>query len=178
MEELPTGTYNLWFASAGYEDLILEGVTVNSPDDTNLGTITFNPANTTTMMQVLGDFNQWDIEAPFMSHPSSFVWVDTLYMDAGCSFIRFRTNDVWGDDYVRCSGSEGPCQSPVPTDGPLVLDVCPGSGTGTALGEVGFPESTDYVFMVDEQTSTCTIHMANLVNLEGVSWGHIKALYR
>ena len=178
MEELPTGTYDLWFASAGYEDLILEGVAVNAPDDTNLGTITLYPTNTTTMMQVLGDFNQWDIQAPSMSHPSSFVWVDTLFMDAGCTFLKFRTNDLWGDDYCRCSGSEGPCQSPVPADAPLVLDICLGSGTGNALGEVEFPESAEYVFVVNEQTSTCTIHPANVVKIEGISWGHIKALFR
>lgn len=179
MEELRTGTYDLWFASSpDYEDILLEGVIVNAPDDTDLGTITISPANTTTMMQVLGDFNQWDIQAPPMSHPSSFVWVDTLFIDAGCSFIKFRTNGVWGDDYCRCSGSEGPCQSPVPTDGPLVLDVCLGGGTGTALGEVEFPESAEYVFVVNEQTFTCTIHPADVVNVEGVSWGHIKALFR
>lgn len=178
MEELPTGTYDLWFASAGYEDLILEGVAVNAPDDSNLGTITLKPANTITMMQVLGDFNQWDIQAPPMSHPSSFVWVDTLSVEAGCSFIKFRTNGIWGDDYCRCSGSEGPCQSPVPADAALVLDVCLGSGTGNALGEVEFPESADYVFIVNEQTFTCTILPANVVKIEGVSWGHIKALYR
>jgi len=178
LEKLPTGLYDLWFASNGYEDLIFEGVAVNAPGDTDLGTITLIPVATATMMQVLGDFNQWDIQAPFMSHPSSYVWVDTLSMEAGCSFIKFRTNDQWGDDYGRCSGSEGPCQSPVPTDGPLVLDVCLGSGTGNALGEVEFPESAEYVFIVDEQSSTCTIRLANLVKLESVSWGHLKALYR
>jgi len=178
MEELPTGTYDLWFASPGYEDFLLEGITVNAPDDTNLGTITLNPENTTTMMQVLGDFNQWDIQAPPMSHPSSFVWVDTLFMDAGCSFIKFRTNGEWGDDYCRCSGSEGPCQSPVPLDAPLVLDVCLGGGTGNALGEVEFPETADYVFIVNEETFTCTIFPANVVNLEKFTWGHMKALYR
>ncbi len=179
VEALPSGIYDLWFAGSGYEDLILEGVVVNAPEETNLGTITLNPTNTTTaMMQVLGDFNQWDIQAPLMSHPSSYVWVDTLFMNAGCSFIKFRTNGEWGDDYGRCSGSEGPCQSPIPTDGFLVLDVCLGSGTGNALGEVEFPESADYVFVVNEETATCIIHSANVVHLEGVSWGHIKALYR
>ena len=179
MGELRTGTYDVWFAtSPDYEDIFLEGVIVNAPNDTDLGTITLSPANTTTMMQVLGDFNQWDIQAPTMSQPSSFVWVDTLFVDAGCSFIKFRTNGVWGDDYCRCTGSEGPCHSPVPTGAALVLYVCLGSGSGNALGEVEFPESAEYVFMVNEQTSTCTIHLANVVNVEGVSWGHIKALYR
>ena len=178
VENLPTGIYDLWFASSGYKDLILGGVAITAPDDTDLGIITLNSAITTTQMQVLGDFNQWNIQAPFMSHPSTYVWVDTLYIEASCSFIKFRTNDVWDWDYGRCSGSEGPCQSPVPTDGSLMLDVCLVSGTGNALGEVEFPESADYVFIVNEQTSTCTIHLASLVNLEGVSWGHIKALYR
>jgi hypothetical protein len=59
-----------------------------------------------------------------------------------------------------------------------VLDVCLGNGTGNALGEVEFPVSTEYVFVVNEQTSTCTIHPVNVVKLEGVSWGHIKALFR
>ncbi len=178
LEDLPTGAYDLWFACRGYEDIIMEGVAVTAPDDTNLDTITFIPALTTTMMQVLGDFNQWDIAAPFMSHPSSFVWVDTLSMEAGCSFIKFRTNGEWGSDYCRCSGVEGPCQSPVPTDGSLVLDVCLASGTGNALGEIEFPESGDYEFVVNEQTATCTIRMTNMVSVEAVSWGHIKALYR
>ena len=79
---------------------------------------------------------------------------------------------------MESSGVEGPCQSPVPTDAPLVLDVCLVSGTENALGEVEFPESADYEFVVNEQTSTCTIRLLNMVPVEGVSWGHIKALYR
>ena len=178
VENLPTGIYDLWIASSGYEDLILEGVEVTAPDDTDLGTITLDPTPSFTLMQVLGDFNQWDPLAPFMSHPSTYVWVDTLYVEATCSFIKFRTNDVWDLDYGRCSGEEGPCQSPVPTDGPLVLEVCLGSGTGNALGEVEFPESAEYEFILDEQTFTCTIRMVSSVGIETMTWGQVKALYR
>lgn len=176
--DLPSGSYDLWIGSGGYEDAFFQGVTVDAPHDTDLGTITLVPASTITMMQVLGDFNQWDVLAPPMSHPESTVWVDTLAVEAGCSFIKFLTNGVWGEDYGRCSGSEGPCQSPVPDDGALVLDACIVSGTGNAFGQVEFPESTDYVFIVDEGTGTCTIHKANVVEVDRLTWGNIKALYR
>jgi len=178
LENLPTGNYNLWFASGGYEDLVLEGVAVIAPNATDLGTVTLNSATRFAQMQVIGDFNEWNIEAPFMSHPSALVWVDTLHIEAGCSFIKFRTNDVWDIDYGRCTGSEGPCQSPVPIDGPLLLDVCLGSGTGNALGEVEFPESSDYEFILNEQTFTCTIRNTAPVPVEAISWWRVKALYR
>ena len=178
VENLPTGNYDLWFSSSGYEDLVLEGVLVTAPFDTDLGAVTLTPTPAFTQMQVMGDFNQWDPQAPFMSHPTAYVWIDTLYIEASCSFIKFRTNDIWDWDYGRCSGTEGPCQSPVPADEPLVLDVCLVIGSGNALGEVEFPESAEYEFIMDEQSFTCTIRKLGSVGLETMSWGQLKALYR
>lgn len=132
------------------------------------------------MIQVVGDFNAWDPYSPAMTPISASQWADTLNVDVGCTFIKFRTDFVWETtpDYGRCSGEEGPCQVQVPTDGPLVLDVCLGSGAGNALGEVEFPESADYEFILDEQIFTCTIRQMAGVPVESVSWGRVKALYR
>ncbi len=41
-----------------------------------------------------------------------------------------------------------------------------------------FLESADYVFMVDEQAGTCTIHKSSVVNNERLTWGDFKVLYR
>jgi hypothetical protein len=160
VEGLAPGTYDLLAQASGYQSAAVNGVVVVALQDTNVGTITLvtGCSYLHTDMQVVGDFNGFDANAPSMSQIGNCVWADTLQVAAGCHFLKFRTDGTWDPDFGRCSGSEGTCQVTVPADGTAVTDsTCEVSGSGTALGEVEFLSTGEYEFLLDESGPSFSI---------------------
>ncbi|MBN1826892.1 MAG: glycosyl hydrolase 53 family protein [Candidatus Eisenbacteria bacterium] len=98
-------------------------------------------------VQVIGDWNGWDPDAPDMSQTEPGLWFDTLLVEAGCHLLKFRTDGAWDDplDYGSCDGEHPGCV--VPPAGSL----CPAAHAGTALGRIEFPSTGSYVFRLDER---------------------------
>ncbi|MFC1572692.1 FG-GAP-like repeat-containing protein [Candidatus Eisenbacteria bacterium] len=109
------------------------------------------PCSPFDTIQVVGDFNGWDEGAPMMTEVEQCVWEDTVSVTAGCHRLKFRTDNVWDNDYGSCFGEDPSCQ--VPMQGA----VCLVSGIGTALGWINFPLTGNYIFRLDENSSTYQI---------------------
>jgi hypothetical protein len=178
IDDIPPGTYDLLIRAPEYLDervdsvkVVAFQVTVVEPVVLSLGC-----QSAYTRLQVVGDFNNFDAFAPFMSSPSPCVWADTLLIDAGCHFIKFRTENNWDEtpDFGRCSGSEGVCQSPVPADGSaLTAPACPVTGAGTAIGELEFAVSGSYEFLLDEASATYAIRRLGVTGATGTISGNV-----
>jgi len=155
VENLTPGTYDLTASAGGFESATVEDIAVVAFQVTDVGTLTLVPGCSYgyTDMQVVGDFNGFDQNAPSMSQIGNCAWADTLTIAAGCYYMKFRTNGDWDatPDFGRCTGSEGPCQITVPLGGTALEDsVCAVTGSGTAIGQVEFLANGDYEFVLDE----------------------------
>jgi hypothetical protein len=182
--DLFEGAYDLLVQADGYEPLLVEGVVVTPPADTSVGVIVLHPEcpSPFSFLQVVGDFNGWDENAPPMASVGPCIWTETLTLEAGCYFMKFRTENSWENppDYGRCGGTEGPCQIQVPVDGSeLEGPTCLVTGIGTALGEVWFQLPGEYEFVLDEALGEFRIRfLGGPVSVEPTSWGKVKAQYR
>ena len=105
-----------------------------------------SPGRRSASIQVLGDFNGWDPQAPPMRRGADGLWSDTLAVAEGCHLLKFRTDGRWDDplDYGACAAEDPTCATP--TTG----RVCRVAHPGTALGEIRFPETGRYAFWLDE----------------------------
>jgi len=102
-------------------------------------------------MHVVGDFNGW-ASGSAMTQVARKVWERTLYIPAGCSLMKFRTNGSADSppDYGTCTAEDPSCQAP------LQGEVCLVSGSGTALGEIDFLNA-EYLFRLNEWDMTYEI---------------------
>jgi len=106
-----------------------------------------------TTIQVVGDFNGWDENEPGMTQVGSCVWEYTMTVAAGCHYMKFRTDNAWATppDYGTCTGEDPTCQVL------LTGSTCLVSAAGTALGQIDFPGTGDYLFRLDESGPTYEI---------------------
>jgi hypothetical protein len=153
---LQTGTYDLRVSAGGYLTRIEPGIEYVNGEETDAGTITLEPGCSTefTLIEALGDFNNWTASAP-MTEISPCVWVDTVRVatvgdTSTVLFMKFRTDGAWDSpqDFGTCTTQDEVHE--------LEGDICRVSGEGTALA-VEFPFSADYEFTLFEGTSTYRI---------------------
>lgn len=170
-DSLDGGAYDLRVSAYGYLDAIVRGVTVAPGGATDLGSVTLSPACSSGFgaIQVVGEFNNWDTNVRDMRKASSCVWVDTLHVQAGCYYMKFRTNREWGQDYGTCSAEDPTC------DVPLTGSVCLVDGT-LALGKLRFPVTATYEFRLDE--SQRTYQISTVTSVERASWTLVKKRFR
>jgi hypothetical protein len=116
--------------------------------------------STSSAMQIVGDFNGWDPNAPEMTTASPGTWADTLEIAAGCHLLKFRTNHDGDPDYGGCAGEDPGCLAP------MAGSICPTAGSGTSVGYVAFPGTAMYVFEVNELASTYAIWTLGTVGME------------
>jgi len=131
--------------NGGSDDIFASKLDMSNPDCTSAFTI----------IQVVGDFNEWDAGVPSMTQVESCVWMDTLSIAAGCHRAKFRTGNSWDvpPDYGTCTSEDPTCQVP------LSGDICPVAGVGTAIGWMDFEFPGDYQFVLDEYDSTYHISL-------------------
>ncbi|GJM43916.1 MAG: hypothetical protein DHS20C21_07580 [Gemmatimonadota bacterium] len=102
-----------------------------------------------SVLQVVGDFNNWDTTIPSMEVDFGGTWRDTLTVQDGCYLMKIRTEGDWDEspDFGRCGGTEEDCQVQVPDDGTAVgEEICEASGEGTAIGQIEFLDTGSYEF--------------------------------
>ncbi len=169
---LDGGTYDLAITATGYHATEVNGVVVADGGTIDIGPVLLVPGCTSafSFIQVVGDFNGWDVGVPSMVQREPCVWVDTLDVAPGCHFMKFRTDNTWGNDYGSCTGEDPNCLTP------LSGDICL-EGNGPALGKLDFPGQGLYVFELNELTMTYDIHEVT-TSVRSASWGSVKALYR
>ncbi len=112
------------------------------------------PANSRyETIQIVGDLNNWSLTQPAMTMVTEGVWEDTLSVAAGCSLMKFVTNGSWDQplDFGSYAGEDLSCG--VNPEGNLCLAAFP----GTALGQIEFPNSGEYLFRFDERDWTYRI---------------------
>lgn len=158
---LLAGSYDLVILAEGYLDGASNGVTVTDQNDTSVGTITLS-RECSSSLQVVGDFNNWDSDAPLMtvSGTDPCLWSITIPVEAGCHRLKFRTNGDWDTtrDWGGCSGPPTSCAFTIASNtGALIDRVCKGDGLKAAFGEIEFVESGMYLFQVDEEAGTFAI---------------------
>ncbi len=153
------------FCEADSADFTLQGISPcasdNNPSCGLVGAQSVGCAADFTTIQVVGDFNGWDEGTPGMTEEEPRVWVDTLAVDAGCHYMKFRTDNAWAypPDYGTCTGQDTTCSVG------LAGQVCLVDQPETALGQIDFPSTGNYEFRLDEADSTYTI---TLVAMTGV----------
>ncbi|NNE44491.1 MAG: DUF3869 domain-containing protein, partial [Gemmatimonadetes bacterium] len=173
-EALAPGTYDVQIQAAGYQEEVVTGVQVQALQNTDIGSVTLTVGCSYfyTAIQVVGDFNGFDDTVPSMTQIGNCVWADTLTIDAGCYYMKLRTNGDWDPtpDFGRCSGVETPCDITVPTDGTFLSDsTCAVTGTGTAIGQIEFLATGLYEFQLDEAASMFRIRSLSQVPTGSVS---------
>ncbi len=144
--DLVAGTYDLEVRATDYVTQRLDGVTVAPPDTVNAGSFTM-PRDCAVTVQVVGDFNGWAANAPFMSQTDVCLYADTLFVPAGVTRIKFRTDGDWDatPDWGCCAAPS--CAYPV--SGLQIGPACPGVGLGDAL-ELDFATEGTYLFQLDQ----------------------------
>lgn len=168
---LDGGTYNLYFVAPGYLEAAVLGVVVADGGTTDVGTVPMQSGCTTqwSAVQVVGDFNGWNIGTPSMT-VNGCVWEDTLLVAAGCHYMKFRTNNDWGNDYGTCTAQDPSCTVP------LTGATCLVSGE-LALGRIQFPATDEYRFVLDELNRTYVIQPLG-TPVRTTTWGRLKLRYR
>jgi hypothetical protein len=113
-------------------------------------------------VQVVGDFNDWDPYVPRMTETTSGVWIDTVYVEAGCHRLKFLTDGYWDypPDYGACVGEDPSCSTP------MSGDVCLLEYDGPALGYINFPASGGYVFTLNVLDETYSITYPDQTGVE------------
>lgn len=164
---LTTGTYDLAFRASGYVDASITDIAYTNGEDTVVDTVTMVPGCTSefTLIEVLGDFNRWEVAAG-MTQIASCIWKDTLtvsvstYPDSVLN-MKFRTGGAWDSplDYGTCA--QGEVQG-------LEGDVCAVSGGESALA-VKFPQTAEYVFTLNEGEDTYRIELLSEVRPGSIS---------
>lgn len=106
-----------------------------------------------SQIQVVGGFNGWNTSQPPMEQVAASAWEDTLAISAGCYLLKFLTEGTWDVpfDFGGCVGEDPTCAVG------LAGNVCLVAYPGTALGEIDFPVSGDYLFRLDERGWTYRI---------------------
>jgi len=118
---------------------------------------------------LVGDFNNWDVTTPGMTY-ANCVWSATLHVVAGCYYMKFRTNNDWGNDYGTCTAQDPTCTTPLTGKICLVSD-------NLALGKINFASTDDYIFRIDEHAGTYQI-VSMTTPVHRTSWGGLKSRYR
>ncbi|MFH1278245.1 MAG: hypothetical protein ABIK65_07695 [Candidatus Eisenbacteria bacterium] len=125
------------------------------------------------VVRVVGEFNNWDTSGPTMTLNESCVWVDTLTIQEGCYYMKFRTGDDWGaDDYGGCIPEDPGCSAPP------AGSVCQGTGGDPpAIGKILFQSTGAYEFRLDETNMTYQVTELGTTRTVSESWGQIKKMF-
>ncbi|OGF24680.1 MAG: hypothetical protein A2V63_07710 [Candidatus Eisenbacteria bacterium RBG_19FT_COMBO_70_11] len=172
VEGLDGGSYDLTVSATGYLPRTVTGVGVAAGGTTNAGVIALDRGCTSawTAIQVVGDFNGWNTAVPSMTQINACQWEQAVHVVAGCYYMKFRTNNVWGNDYGTCAVQDPGCGVP------LSGSVCVVNGEN-ALGKINFPVTEDYLFRLDEAQNTYSIQPLATPAARR-TWGSLKVRYR
>ncbi len=145
---LDSGLYDLVATAPGYLEGRRDDVSYTRGEILDIGTITLVPGceSEFTTIQVVGDFNDWSLQAPQMVKLPDCRWIDTLTVQPGTYYFKFVTDGGYDDDY----GGDESVTLTLPGTHPVKLV----SG-GNAL-KVSIPNGGDYVFELNEAQLTFT----------------------
>lgn len=172
VDSLAGGSYFLVIRALGYVEEVVPGLSLADGGSTDAGTVRLTPGCTTrwSLVQVVGDFNGWNESTPGMTQVESCIWEDTLSVEAGCYYMKFRTDGAWGLDYGTCTGQDPNCGVP------LSGDTCLVDGE-SALGKFEIPSTGNWIFRLDEAQSRYAIQPAPTAVLP-LTWSRVKGVYR
>jgi hypothetical protein len=150
IETLATGSYDVLFQAVNYADTTVTGVSVTAPNDTDMGTVTLEKqcASSFTTISVLFVSGPPFPSTTALTQVQPCVWTATIALPVGCSSLSFPTNAALS--YLRCTGAEGICQSPIPTDGTAFTRTVCAQQFGAFIGEIEILTAGNYELTVDE----------------------------
>ena len=166
---IPVGLYDVVISSFGFTDQTVTHVAVDAQELTPIGTITLaineecEPVSPT--VQVVGDFNAWNVNTPPMTRLDSCLFADTVQVavtgGGQAHLMKFRTGNTWANppDYGTCLTEAdtlfgGGCTQPA-ADGPAL--------------RVWFAQTGNYEFRLNEENRTFAVTLLNAVALGTVT---------
>ncbi len=169
IESIPVGTYDVSVEAFGFVDQLVTGQSVTAEEITDIGNVSLELSKTcepiSEIVQVVGEFNNWDTTADPMTRLGDCMFIDTVQVAVATGgatrFMKFRTGDSWGtpSDFGSCTseadtlfGGEAVCPA---NDGPAM--------------RVYFPETGEYEFTLNEENRTFAIRLLSSVELGTVS---------